>query len=123
MSITLDTLTVKRRATKASLTLGEGEEKRTEEVRISFNTVTPKLFDELTAVADQKSVDQPTAVRQLVMLEIKSDEILDGEGNPAQLSEELLGQFSASNVSAILSAIMDEISPNVTSLPPTNSTS
>jgi hypothetical protein len=85
--IKISSLTQERREGKATLTIDENGEVRTEEIRISFKKPTEAIWRELVAVEEQEGAEQKaTLVAQFLRLDLQSPDITNDDGSVHQLS-------------------------------------
>lgn len=130
MTINIKDLTLKERSTKATLTVGDGENRRAVDITLYFGSLTPRLWQEMNQIEDKPkekeeeiSGNKTVLVRQLVLIKTRSDEIVDDAGTSVELTADYLDTFDVFNLKAMMEAIMRESLPKQVSLPPTEDTS
>ena len=88
MSIKIGSLTCERREGKATITLFENGEVRTEEIRISFLKPTEALWRELLAIESEEGAEEKsTLVAQLMRLDLQSPDITNADDTVHPLTE------------------------------------
>ena len=108
MSIKIGTLTRERREGKATITVDEQGEVRTEDIRISFLKPTEGLWREL--IASEKSdseQDKATLVAQLVRLEIQSPDIVNEDDTVHALTESDLNALDMAQLAELWIGVRD----------------
>jgi hypothetical protein len=108
MSIKIGTLTRERREGKATLTIDEQGEVRTEQIRISFRKPTEALWREL--IASEKSdgeQDKATLVAQLIRLEIQSPDIVNEDDTVHALTEADLNALDMAQLAELWMGVRD----------------
>ena len=117
-------LIIRERSTVVTLTAGDGDDRRAEDVKFFFQALTPKVWEEISLIKKGEGDEKAVLVRQLVILKLRSDDILKDEGSsPMPLTEDYLDQWDVFNLERVLSAIMEESLPKAKSLPPTGDSS
>src|ERR1700737_484535 len=124
MPIELTNLTRSRRFATVEIVVGDGEEKRSEKCSFSFLTITPQKYDELVKAEQEEGAvgRNVTIAKQMVALDLRSDDIVDADGHPAVLTFEILSCWDLFNLLVLQDAILGETFPkNVLSLRPSES--
>lgn len=127
MPIKFSETSIKRRTSKATITIGDAHARRAEEIRIEFNAITPERFDAINAMEKAPDAEaSPNAViaRQLAYLQVSSPDIVEDDGvTPTELTAERLLLWESTNLASLQLAVLGESLPKQRSLPTTEDTS
>ena len=116
--IKISSLTAERREGKATLTVEEKGEVRTEEIRISFRKPTEKLFKEILAMNEGEGEQQKaTYVKQLLHVDLQSPDITNDDGTVHQITESDLNALDALQVKQLWDGVNEHF---FLQMPPTN---
>ena len=126
MSIKIGTLTSERREGKATLTIDENGEVRTEEIRISFLKPTEALWRQLEAQEKQEAEEKTVLIKQLRLVDVQSPDITNDDGTIHPLSAEDLSALDFAQLAQLWIGVRDHFflqTPVSTPETTTNSTS